>query len=167
MGYIDIFLGVFLFYGLFRGVKNGLFVELASLISFFIGIFIAVKFSYLVGGFIGDSKTAKVASFIITLVFVIVAIHILAKILSKVASFVFLGWLNRVGGGFFATIKTALFLGIILSLFQKVNIENALVSKETQSNSILFNPIMKTSEVLLPVLTDWFTSLKENVSKNV
>ena len=167
MSYIDIVLGVFLVYGLIRGIKNGLFIELASLISFFIGIYIAVKFSYVVGGFIGDSKTAKVASFIITLVFVIVGIHILAKILSKVANFVFLGWLNRIGGGFFAIVKTSLFLGIVLSLFQKVNIENAIISKEIQDNSILFNPIMKTSEVLLPVLTDWFTSLKENVSKNV
>ena len=166
MSYIDIVLGVFLIYGLIRGIKNGLFVELASLISFFIGIYIAVKFSYVVGGFIGDSKTAKVAAFVITFVFVVVGVHLLAKVFSKVASFVFLGWLNRLGGAVFAIIKTVLFLGIILSLFQKVNIENTFISKETQSNSILFNPIMKTSEVLLPVLTGWFNSLKENVSKN-
>lgn len=166
MSYIDIVLGVFLIFSLIRGIKNGLFIELASLISFFIGIYIAVKFSYVVGGFIGASKTAKVSAFIITFVFVVVGVHLLAKVFSKVASFVFLGWLNRLGGAIFAIIKTVLFLGIILSLFQKVNIENAIISKETQDNSILFNPIMKTSEVLLPVLTDWFNSLKENVSKN-
>ena len=166
MSYIDIVLGVFLIYGLIRGIKNGLFVELASLISFFIGIYIAVKFSYVFGGFIGDSKTAKVAAFVLTFVFVVVGIHLLAKVFSKVASFVFLGWLNRLGGAVFAIIKTVLFLGIILSLFQKVNIENTIISKEKHSNSILFNPIMKTSEVLLPVLTGWFNSLKENVSKN-
>jgi membrane protein required for colicin V production len=39
-----------------------------------------------------------------------------------------------------------------------------LVSKETQENSILFNPCIKTSEVLLPTLTDWFTNLKGKVA---
>ncbi|WNM19600.1 CvpA family protein [Flavobacterium capsici] len=166
MSYIDIILGGLLIFGLIRGIKNGLFVELASLISFFIGIYIAVKFSYIVGGFIGDSKTAKVAAFVITLILVIVGIHLLAKVFSKIANFVFLGWLNRLGGAVFAVLKTALLLGIVLSLFQKVNIDNAIISKETQEESIFFNPIMKTSEILLPVLNDWFIDLREKVSSN-
>ena len=45
MSFLDIVFAVFLVYGLIRGLKNGLFVELASLVSFFIGIYIAVKFS--------------------------------------------------------------------------------------------------------------------------
>ena len=40
-----------------------------------------------------------------------------------------------------------------------------IVSKETQESSLLFNPCMKTSETLLPVLSDWFTDLKEKVSE--
>ena len=92
-----------------------------------------------------------------------IAIHLLAKVFSKIADFVFLGWLNKLGGAFFAILKTTLLLGIVLSLFQKVNIDNALVSKETQENSIFFNPILKTSEFMLPVLTDWFKDLKSSV----
>lgn len=163
MGFIDIILAALLVFGLIRGLRNGLFVELASLVSFFIGIYIAVKFSYIVGGFIGDSKTAKVAAFVITLIIVVVAIHLLAKVFSGIASFVFLGWLNKLGGAVFAVLKTALLLGIVLSLFQKVNINDALISKETQEKSLLFNPVLKTSEMLLPVLTDWFKDLKEKV----
>jgi membrane protein required for colicin V production len=161
MGFIDIILGVLLGFGLYKGLKNGLFVELASLISFFIGIYIAVKFSYVVGGFIGDSKTAKVAAFVITLLLVVIGIHLLAKVFSSIASTLFLGWLNKLGGAVFATLKTALLLGIILSLFQKVNINDALISKKTQEESFFFTPLLKTSEVLLPVLTDWFVDLKE------
>jgi membrane protein required for colicin V production len=48
-------------------------------------------------------------------------------------------------------------------LFQKVNINDALVSKETQEKSLFFNPILKTSEFMLPVLTDWFKDLKEKI----
>jgi membrane protein required for colicin V production len=163
MDIIDIVFAVLLGFSAFRGLRNGLFVELASLVSFFIGIYIAVKFSYLVGGIIGESKTAKVAAFVITLIIVVVAIHLLAKVFSKIADFVFLGWLNKLGGAVFAVLKTILLLGIVLSLFQKVNIDNALISKETQDKSLFFTPILKTSEIMLPVLTDWFNDLKSSV----
>ncbi len=165
MDLIDIVFAVFLGLAAFKGIRNGLFVEIASLVSFFIGIYIAVKFSYLIGGFIGDSKTAKITAFIVTLIFVVVTIHLLAKVFSKIADFVFLGWLNKLGGAVFAVLKTVLLLGIVLSLFQKVNIDNALISKETQEKSLFFNPILKTSEVLLPVLTDWFKDLKSSVTE--
>lgn len=161
MDFIDIVLAGLLGYSAYKGLKNGLFVELASLISFFIGIYIAVKFSYVVSAFIGESKSAKVAAFVITLIGVIYGIHLLAKVFSGIANFVFLGWLNKLGGAFFAILKTTLLLGIVLSLFQKVNINDALVSKETQEKSLFFNPILKTSEFMLPVLTDWFKGLKE------
>ena len=163
MSFIDIILGAFLVFGLIRGLKNGLIIEFASLISFFVGIYIAVKFSYIVGGFIGHSKTAKVTAFVITLILVVVVIHLLAKVFSTVASTLFLGWLNKLGGAFFAVLKTTLLLGVVLSLFQKVNFNNALISKETQEKSLFFNPILKTSEVLLPVLTDWFKDLKDKM----
>jgi len=162
MSFIDIILGAFLVFGLIRGLKNGLIVEFASLISFFIGIYIAVKFSSL----LGDSKTAKVTAFVIILIFVIVGIHLLAKLLSKIANTLFLGWLNKLGGAFFAVLKTALFLGVILSLFQKVNINNALISKKTQEKSLFFNPVLKTSEFMLPVLTDWFKDLGKKITSN-
>jgi membrane protein required for colicin V production len=164
MGMIDIVLGVLLALGIFKGIKNGLIVEFASLISFFAGIYIAVKFSNVVGAFIGDSKTAKVFAFILTFILVVVGIFLLAKILSKVASALFLGILNRIGGAVFGVLKTALILGVILSLFQKINLNDALISKETQENSLFFNPILKTSEYMLPVLTEWFLTLKEKVA---
>ncbi len=163
MDVIDIVLAGLLCYGAFKGLRNGLFVELASLVSFFIGIYVAVKFSYVVGAFIGESKSAKVTAFVITLVLVVIAIHLLAKVFSGIASFVFLGWLNKLGGAVFATIKTALLLGIVLSLFQKVNLNDTIVSKETQEKSLFFNPLLKTSEIMLPVLKDWFVDLREKV----
>jgi len=166
MDFIDIVFAVILGFAAFRGIKNGLFVEIASLVSFFIGIYIAVKFSYIVGGFIGDSKTAKIAAFVITLIAVVIAIHSLAKVFSKIASWVFLGWLNKLGGAVFAVLKTVLLLGIVLSLFQKVNVDNALISKETQEKSIFYTPVLKTSELLLPVLTEWFSDLKNSVDED-
>lgn len=169
MGLIDIIIGALLVFGFYKGFKNGLFVELASLVAFFIGIFIAIKFSYIMAGFFEKNvswspKTIQVAAFVITLGIVVVVIHLAAKVLSGLASFAFLGWANTLAGGVFGALKTALLIGIILNLFQKVNVNDMLVSKETQENSLFFTPCMKTSETLLPVLGDWFTDLKEKAA---
>ncbi len=163
MTFLDIVLAVFLVYGVIRGLKNGLFVELASLVSFFIGIYIAVKFSYLIANVISDgtSKTVKVVAFILTLVLVVVGIYLLAKVFSNIASTLFLGWLNRLGGAFLGVLRITLLLGIVLSLFQKVNFDNLLISKETEEKSLFFNPIVKTSEVFFPVLKEWFEGLRK------
>jgi membrane protein required for colicin V production len=157
MSFIDIILAVLLGYGLFRGLKNGFIIEFASLISFFVGIYLAVKFSSI----LGDSKTAKVIGFIIILIAVIIGIHLLAKALSKIASAMLLGGFNKVGGAILGTIRMALFIGVILSLFQKVNIKDLLISKETETKSLFFNPIVKTSDFMLPILSSWVSNLKK------
>ncbi|GEM58358.1 colicin V production protein [Flavobacterium columnare NBRC 100251 = ATCC 23463] len=170
MGFIDIIIGALLVFGFYKGFKNGLFVELASLVAFFVGIFIAIKFSYLVSGILQEnvlwsSKTIQVSAFVITLAFVVLGIHLIAKLLSSIASFAFLGWANTLAGGAFGVLKSVLLIGVVLNLFQKVNVNDMIISKETQDNSLFFNPCMKTSEILLPVLGDWFADLKENSDK--
>ncbi len=170
MRLLDIILGFFLVLGLYKGLKNGLFVELATFISFFIGIFVAIKFSFLIVDFFPNSwspKTIKVVSFVITLLLIIVAIHQLAKVFSGIASFAYLGWLNKLGGAVFAVLKTILFLGILLSLIQKINFNNALISKEKQNDSLFFNPILKTADVLMPILNDLFTDFKTKITTDI
>ncbi|MCG2612287.1 CvpA family protein [Flavobacterium sp. SM15] len=166
MSFIDIVLAAVLVFGLIKGLRNGLFVEVASLIAFFIGIYAAIKFSYVVKSMLETTvswspKTVQVTAFVFTLLAVVVAIHLLAKIFTGIADFAFLGWFNSIGGGVLGGLKTVLLLGIILSLFQKVNLNNMIVSKQTQENSLLFNSVLKTSEVLLPVVTHWFEDLKK------
>lgn len=168
MGFLDIVLAIAIAVGFFKGYKNGLFVELASLVALFIGIFIAVKFSYVVQNALGDNaswspKTLQVASFLITLLLVVVAIHLLAKTLSGIAAFAFMGWANSLLGGMLGSIKTALLFGVILILFQKSNSSIIKVDKDLQEKTILVGPCMNTAEVLLPVLSDWFNDVKEEV----
>lgn len=165
MGIIDLFIAAALVYGFYKGFKNGLFVELASFVAFFVGIYIAIKFSSVLGDFLKElfswpPKTTQVIAFVLTLGVVVVVIHLLAKVLSGIANFAFLGWANTLAGGAFGALKTAILLGIVFNLFQKVNVNDMLVSKETQESSLFFNPCMKTSETLLPVLSHWFTELK-------
>jgi len=62
MSFLDIILGLLLAYGLYKGLKNGLFVELASLVALIAGIFGAIHFSYIAGDylFFGTLKVAVI-----------------------------------------------------------------------------------------------------------
>ena len=167
-GWMDFILGAFLIFGLISGIKNGLFVELASIVSFFIGLLFAFKFSHIIRSVLEDfvswePQSIQIGSFIITLILVVIGIHLLAKVFTKIADFAFLGWLNRLAGGLVSLFKTTLLLGIILLLIEKMNVNNLIISKEKRNTSLLYHPIIKTTNGLLPFLTDWLDEVKGEV----
>lgn len=163
MNVVDLVLGAFLAFALFKGLRNGLFIELASLAAFLVGIYCAIKFSYLMISFFPISyspKTIKIVAFIATLLIVIIGVHLLAKLLSKLASFAFVGWLNKLGGAVFAALKTAILLGIMLNFVEKLNYNDLLISSKNRHKSALYYPILNTSNAVLPILKNWFVDLK-------
>jgi membrane protein required for colicin V production len=166
MSFLDIILGALLAFAGFKGLKNGLFVELASLVSLVLGIYLAIKFSFftkeIISGFVNwNPNTIQVIAFMITFLIVVVAITFLGKFLTGIASFAFLGWANSIGGGFFRILKTVLILGIVFSIFEKINYNHILVKKETLDKSIFYNPVQKTAAYLYPSLQEWYSSLKK------
>jgi membrane protein required for colicin V production len=166
MGIFDIIIAGLLGYALFKGMQNGLFVELASFISLIIGIYFAFKFSFIVKSFIVEfvswnPHSVQVASFIITFLIVVVGVYFLAKFLTGVANFAQMGWLNTLGGGLFMVLKSILVLGVIFSVFEKINYNNFFVKKKSLDNSFFYNPIQKTSGFIYPSLEKWYTTIKK------
>lgn len=146
MSFLDIILGLLLAYGLYKGLKNGLFVELASLIALIAGIFGAIHFSYIAGDYLSenmewDERYIKIASFIITFIAIVFIVHFAGKFLTKIADFAMLGLLNKIAGGLFGTLKVAVILGALLIFFERVNSSVGLIKNETMENSKLYEPI--------------------------
>jgi len=165
MGFLDIFLGVFLIYGLIRGFWNGFFVELASLVSLMLGIFIAIKFSYLMKGYIDSDgswnpKTVQVTAFALTFILVVVGVSLLGKIFTKLADFAALGLFNKLLGGVFGVLKMILLLSIFLNLFEKINSNHTFADKETLDKSIFYHPVRAVSKFIYPSIEEWFTAFK-------
>jgi len=163
---LDIILCCILGYGVFNGVRKGLFVELASLVSLLLGIYIAIKFSGVVGGFFDghlpeDPKTAAVVAFIITFIAVVVGITLLAKFMTKIADFSGLGLVNRIMGAVFGLLRTILILSVLLTFFVKINHNNFIAEKKTLDESKFFYPILKVSNIIFPVLEEWFAEARK------
>jgi membrane protein required for colicin V production len=146
MSFLDIILGLLLGYGLYKGLKNGLFVEIASLIALIAGIFGAIHFSYIAGDYLSehmkwDERYINIAAFIITFIAIVFVVHICGKFLTKIANFAMLGILNKIAGGIFGTLKVAIIIGAILIFFERVNSSVGLIKNETMENSVLYQPV--------------------------
>ena len=165
MGFLDIVFTALLGYALYNGLKNGLFTEIASFGSLIIGIYVAIKFSHIVRFALEDTlktnpKYIEIIAFAITFLLVVVGIHLLAKFFTSIASFAYLGWLNKLGGAVFSVLKTVLMLSVVISLFQKININNMLAKEETLNNSVFYNPIQEVSKFMYPSLEKWYNEFK-------
>jgi membrane protein required for colicin V production len=166
MNYLDIILGIILIVAVFDGIKNGLFVEFASLVSLILGIYFAIKFSFFARGILSgfmhwNPKTVYVVAFIITFLVVISAISFLAKFLTNIADFAHLGIINKLGGGFFRLLKAIVILSVILNLFEKLNFNNIFAKKQTLDKSLFYRPIQKTAGLIYPSIETWYSDLKK------
>jgi membrane protein required for colicin V production len=166
MSFLDIVLGSLLVFGLYKGFKNGLFVEIASLISLLLGIYFAIKFSILTAEILSNivhwnPKTIQITAFILTFILVVIGISLLAKFLTGIADFAQLGWINKLGGGFFRILKTVLIVSIFLHLFEKINFNETFAKKETLDNSLFYRPIQKTAGFVYPSIEKWYEDLKK------
>ena len=146
MSFLDIVLGILLTWGLYKGLTNGLFVELASLVALIAGIYGSIHFSYITGDYLSqnmewDPRYIKITSFIITFIGIVMLVHFAGKLLTKVADFAMLGLLNKIAGGIFGALKVAIILGALLVFFEKVTSSFNFVNEETRKESILYQPV--------------------------
>lgn len=157
MPVIDIILAVLILYGIIRGLSRGFFVEVASLLALVLGTYGAIHFSNYASEFLADhvdwsENTINVSAFVVTFVVIVVTISLAGKALTKLASFVFLGVLNKVLGGFFGGAKIALILSVILMLFSKVHLTETLITEEDKNKSSFYEPVRSLAIFILPNL---------------
>ena len=146
MTILDIILGLLLVFGLWKGLKNGLLIELASIIALIAGIYGAIHFSYIAGDYLTqqmnwEERYINITAFILTFILIVVAVHFAGKLLTKVANIVLLGLLNKIAGGLFGALKVAVILGALLVFFDRANNNLGLVSEEAKNESTLYHPI--------------------------
>ena len=94
----------------------------------------------------------NVISFAAILIVVILALFMLGKMLSGLMRLVLLGWLDRLLGVVFALVKAALFIGLVIILFDTLNLKFEFVEQEILDGSIFYNPIKDLSYSIFPYL---------------
>lgn len=146
MSFLDIVLGIMLLFGLIKGLKNGLLIEIASLVALVAGLYGAIHFSYIVGDYLSehlhwDENYMNVTAFIITFVIIILLVSMVGRILTKIVDFAMLGLLNRVAGGVFGMLKVAVILGAFFIFFHNSVFKFGILKEETLESSVLYEPV--------------------------
>mgnify|MGYP003675578156 CR=1 FL=1 len=146
MSFLDIVLGLLLLFGLFKGLKNGLLIEITSLIALIAGLYGAIHFSYIIGDYLSghlhwDENYMNLTAFIFTFVIIILLVSLVGRLLTKIADFAMLGLLNRIAGGIFGMLKVAVILGALLIFFHNSVFKLGMVDEETLEKSVLYEPI--------------------------
>lgn len=163
MQYIDIILAIPLIWGAFMGFKKGLVLELATFVALALGIFGAIKFSDFTAQFMVQhldisQEWLGFASFIITFMLIVIAVFTLAKLLSKVLKMVALGLVNRIMGLLFGVLKYALFLSVLIYLYENLNQHFRFSAEKLADQSMLYKPIMYTIKPVEHLLEDFSIS---------
>ncbi|NJB71277.1 membrane protein required for colicin V production [Saonia flava] len=146
MNIMDIILGVVLIWGLYKGFKNGLLIEVAAILALIAGIYGAIHFSYIAGDYLSrnmqwNERYINTTAFIITFIIIVIAVHFAGKLLTKVANIVLLGAINKIAGALFGALKVAVILGAVLIFFDRLNNTLSIVSEDTKKESILYEPV--------------------------
>ncbi len=171
MGILDILLGLLLVYGLYKGLRNGLFVEIASLVALIAGLFGAIHFSYIAGDYLSgkldwDVRYINLTAFIITFIIIVVAVNWAGKLLTKVADFAMLGLLNKIAGGIFGALKVAVILGALLVFFDRANSSLNIIEQDDLEKSILYEPVKEIGAFIFSkVLPEKEDSMKLTASR--
>lgn len=152
---IDILLGALLLFGLIRGLSKGLFVEVASLVALFAGVYGAIHFSNYAAEFLIErvdwsEQTINLTAFAITFIIIVVAISLAGKALTKIADFAALGFLNNLLGGLFGVLKIGLILSVVLLIFSKMNRTIPFLEKDDLEKSVLYEPVKSLAPMLFP-----------------
>lgn len=138
-----------------HGFIKGFITQLTALVSIVLGAWAAFNFSKALSLFLKPYVTAPeqiiyVIAFIVILALVIVVLNLIEKFLNSLVKIVLLGWLNRLLGVLFAFTKSILAIGIIIILFNTLNINFELVKEEYLAGSALYEPIKDIAYSFFP-----------------
>lgn len=167
MNFIDIIILIPVAWFAFSGFRKGLIIEVATLVGLFLGIYAGVYFSDYVSGlmvswFGFNSRYSSLISFTIVFLGVIILMYLLAKSLEKVVNLTALGVLNKIAGAFFGALKMIFIISLLIYIFNKIDVQQRLLKKETKDRSLLYNPISNIALIAVPRLREVkLTDIKE------
>lgn len=172
MNYIDIVLGIFLILAAINGFRKGLIAEVASLAALILGIWGAIKFSYVTTEFLIENFNLKtdylnIISFVVTFLVIVILVHIVGNTVTKIVDTVMLGFVNKLAGLVFGVLRSALILSILLVVFDKIDEDVEILPSETKKNSRMYEPIRSFAPSIFPFIDNWELDLKDKELKHV
>lgn len=165
MNFVDVLLIIPLIYFAYKGFKNGLIIEVFTLLALLVGIYAGIHFSD------GTAKMMKeswgfesdylpVIAFTLTFLGVGAMVFFGGKFLEKVVDITGLSIANKLGGIAFALLKGGYILSVLIVLVESYDEKGDFVNEDTKTNSLLYVPVKNLSISTIPQLKESTIFLK-------
>lgn len=157
MNILDIIFIIPLLWLMYRGFRKGLIIELATLAALILGIYLSIRFSGVVAGFlIGkfgmNTSYVSIIAFIITFVGVVIIVNLIGRILEKFIDLIALGFINKFLGAVFGLAKAVILLSVIIFIINMFDKNQKIFSEERREGSFLYKPIALVVPAILPMI---------------
>ena len=167
MNYIDIIIAIILLLFAIKGLRNGLVIEVVTLLAFVAGIYGAMHFSDFTAAHLEevmelDPKYLNTVAFILTFILLVIAVNMIGRAVSNLAKTLSLGFLDRLGGFLFGAAKGMLLCSLLLLVLNNLQLLGT-VKEEAKKESKLY-PYM---EMAVPYLYQGFGLVKEAIQEHL
>ena len=173
MSILDLIIVVLIILGLIRGFMRGLFVEIASLAALIAGLYGAIHFSnyaatFLQEHFEWEEKYINLVAFAVTFIIIVLLITLAGRALTKLANFAALGIFNKILGGVFGAIKTALILSVLIIIYEKMTFTDEETTLPSWAEgSALYQPTRVLAPSIFPILIEKGEEVLDELDENI
>ena len=151
MSWLDIIILLPLLIGLVRGLMKGLVIEIASIVAIVLGyigsrLWGAMFAAWLIKQFSWPETVCMVVAYALLFIGISLLLHILARALSNLFQKVSLGWLNRLLGGVFGTLKWAIIVLTLVLCVHRLDEQFQFIQPDLKEQSIIYMQAAPLSE---------------------
>lgn len=167
---LNLIIAILLVWGAIQGFRQGFIKQLCTLVALILGLWAACHFSAQFIPYLSDwlsitDKWLSIVAFICVFVVVVLLVHLVGYLLEHFFKLIALGFLNRILGLFFGVLKYALFISVLICIFDAINHTFNLVSPDVMEQSSLYQIVGSVAPALFPYLQ--FDSISTEVDEIV
>lgn len=169
MNTFDILIVIIFGFCLIRGFFRGFIKEVSSIIGVLGGFYAAytyyMEFAKPLSGWISDKSYLYIVSFLIVFCGVFIIISIIGVVIKYILNISFLGWVDRICGAGFGTIKAALIASILLIVLTSFLPKGAPIVKDSVLSPHVSFISEKMAKVIPKDMKHQFVSKIEELKK--
>ena len=167
MYWLDIVLAIPMAWFIYKGFRKGLIFELSSLIGLVVGIYCSIKFSKYVSTLIGiEGEYSILVAFFVTFIAVYLLSLFLGKCIEGLMKMMKMGIMNNILGSVFGLLKCVCMLSVVMYYVVLIDFDKVIITDKTREQSLFYQPIERTGNLLIGTLKDYVQEAKENRVEN-
>lgn len=171
MNYIDIVLIIPLAYAAYKGFKNGLIVEVFTLLALFVGLYAGIHLSEGTSKWVQtnwdfQSEYLPVIAFTLTFLGVGAIVYFGGKMLEKVVDIAQLSLVNKFAGVLLSLLKMIYILSAIIVLMEAYDKRGNFIDNELKETSLMYYPIKAVAVTTIPQIEESSLKITDNVNED-